>query len=987
MRAKKQHHFNCFLAGACIAALAIGLLLDSSGLASLNRGRSGSTSTLRISEVQNHNALTLTDDDGEASGWIELENTGDQPVSLHNICITKDSKYSKTFVFPEYTLQPGAFVLVYACGSINTRNGHFFAPFRLRKSGGNTLYLYDAAQTLLDSVEVPPMQADESMCRDEDGQWTITAHPTPGFANVFVEEHELDVREGDIAINEIMTSNKTVFPDEDGDFDDYVELLNRADHAVDLKGCWISDNPEKPKKWQFPDVSLPAGGCLAIHCSGKNRRDDVNHLHTNFKLSGDETLCLFQQDGALISKVSLPELETGQALSWDDGWTDQLPPTPYLPNTFESVMDLDARSLSRLRGGVFISEVMCASQDGEADWVELFNSGSADFDLSGYGLSNRLSRVRKWQFPQQTVIPAGGRIVVSLTGPTGDASGNALSAPFALSMEGGHTLSLCTPTGTVVDALALPQQYSGYTYGRDASGVLGYFAQATPSAANDMALMPRINCPEYSVVGGLYRAGDTFSVTLSAEPGDRIYYTLDCSDPDEGKALYSGQPIDITDTTILRTRVYRDGCVPSLMDTQSYLFDVPCTSDAPYVVSLVSDPDGLFSDERGIMAMGPNATAKFPYGDYGKGANFWMEWEREAHVEVFTGAGETAISQECGIKLHGRNTRAYELKCFKVMAKSAYGDTRFRYPLFHERPYTEYEAFILRYSGQDYKYAFMRDVVMTDQAKNTSLMYMESEECLCYLNGEYYSTMYIRENVSPFSICRKEGWTGQEDCIDLVKSGLTVKQGSNESYVALKEFLQTHDNASQEVYDRIAREVDIDNFIEYLTLQVVYGPPDTVNVKRYRNTQADGKWRWVVYDFDRGLRGGKDSTDGFELMAQGTNADLFKAFMANTPLRERFIACLDQALGSYLSTGSLLTCVDQQYQRILPLLPPYFQKMNLTEKKYKSAVNSLKSSIRQRPTLVLRHCAQYLNLSEDEVRALFPNAVAAIESYSASKQE
>ena len=147
--------------------------------------------------------------------------------------------------------------------------------------------------------------------------------------------------------------------------------------------------------------------------------------------------------------------------------------------------------------------------------------------------------------------------------------------------------------------------------------------------------------------------------------------------------------------------------------------------------------------------------------------------------------------------------------------------------------------------------------------------------------------------------------------------------------------------------------MDIDNFIDYLTLQVVYCPPDTVNVKRYRNTRADGLWRWVVYDFDRGLRGGDDATDGFALMAQGTNADLFKAFMANPPLRERFIARLDEALGSFLSTQALLEAVDAQYQRIVPLLPPYWEKMGLTRKKYDSAVNSLRTSIRKRPAQVL----------------------------------
>jgi len=608
-------------------------------------------------------------------------------------------------------------------------------------------------------------------------------------------------------------------------------------------------------------------------------------------------------------------------------------------------------------------------------------------DLGGWGLSNRLNHVRKWQFPDGTIIPAHGYLAVLLVGSGGTAPGSYLSAPFALPAEGGCPVSLCDASGALVDTLFLPQQYPGIAFGRDGEGRCGYFAEASPMAANPgRALLGPADGARYSVSGGLHTAGDRFDVTLSAGDGARIYYTLDCSDPGEDKTLYDGAPIPVSGTTILRTRVYEDGRLPSIMDTQSYLFDVNAASEAPYVVSLVSDPAGLYSDETGIMAMGPNAEAEFPYGDYGRGANFWMDWEREAHVELFTGGGETAISQECGIKLHGRNTRAYELKSFKVMAKGCYGDDRFRYPIFRDRPWEEYEAFILRYAGQDFKYTFMRDVVMTNLASHTSVMYMEAMECIVYLNGEYYSAMYVRENISPFSLARREGWEGQEASLDLVKSGYDVKQGSNDSYIALKAWLDSNDNTTQAAYDRIAAEVDIDNFIEYATLYVVFSPPDTVNVKRYRNPDADGRWRWVLYDVDRGLRGGNSSGNGFELMAQGTNAQLFRAFMANEPLRERFLANLNTALATYLSSQGMEDAVREQFERIRPLLPDYLANLGLTQSRYRSNMKNLMFNVRSRPARVLEQCAEYLHIPPDEMRERFADAYAAIDAYGAGNE-
>jgi len=974
------------LAIAGAVAILAGWLMDRNGWGTLEARATEGLEGVRISEVQNHNALTLPGGaDGVGPAWIELENTGDAPVSLRGLCLTRDTKLTKTLVFPDIRMEPGEFLLVYADGKgASATDGALHAPFRLPKSGAHTLYLYDSAQRLLDEVAVPVMQADESFCRDDDGEWTVTAEPTPGRANALADQKGEAVRASDVALNELMCVNATIFPDGEGECHDYLEIANRSDRDIDLDGYWLSDNAAKPSKWRFPKVTLPAGGVLAIHCSGEDQRDDPAHLHAGFKLSKGETVYLSQPDGTMIDAVALPELQAGQALSWtdDEGWNTTLPPTPNRANTLEAALALDAEGRGRRAGGVYISEVMANPVNEKSDWLELVNDGSADVDVGGWGLSDKLSHPRKWQFPAGTTIPAHGYLAVFLVGDGAAPTGNYLSAPFALPADGGCAVSLCDASGGILDSLYLPQQYAGVSFGRDASGGSGYFASGTPVAANGAhALLGPARGAQYSAMGGLHTSGEHLDVTLTADPGARIYYTLDCTDPGEDGTLYDGHPIPVDGTTILRTRVYEDGHLPSIMDTQSYLYDVHNAGEVPYVVSLVSDPDGLYSDETGIMVMGPNAEAKFPHGDYGRGANFWMDWEREAHVELFNRAGETAVSQECGIKLHGRNTRAYELKSFKVMAKGQYGKKRFSYPIFHERPWDEYEAFILRYAGQDFKYTFMRDVVLTNLAENTSVMYMEAEECVVYLNGEYYSAMYVRENVSPFSLARREGWAGQEAALDLVKSGYEVKQGSNESYVALKAYLDEHDNNTQEAYDRIVNEVDIDNFIEFATFYCVYCPPDTVNVKRYRNPEADGKWRWVLYDLDRGLRDGQNSINGFELMAQGTNAQLFNAVMANDQLRERFLDNLNLALSTYLSSANLAQVVQAQYERIKPLLPDYLEKVGVTESRYGTNMKNLMSNVRSRPARVLRQCGEYLHMSEAELRARFPEAIAAIEAY------
>ncbi|MBQ3424437.1 MAG: lamin tail domain-containing protein [Clostridia bacterium] len=939
---------------------------------------------VRLSEVQNHNVLTLPSAEGNGPAWIELENAGESDVSLLGLCLTRDSKLTHTLVFPDITLEAGGYLLVYADGlGVTDADGVLHAPFRLPKGGGHELYLYDAAQHLLDSVSLSDTQADEALCRDASGAWVITAAPTPGSANRLAEGRQASTQAGEVALNEVMSANPLVFEDENGETHDYVEVVNRTDHPVDLEGYYLSDSAARPNKWRFPGVTLPAGGVLAVHCSGVDRREDPAHLHAPFKLSRGETVYLSEPQGVMVSSVTLPRLGAGQALSWqgERGWGTDLPPTPNRENTLEAALEADGENRARRAGSVWISEVSAASERSGRDWVELVNDADSPMDLSGWWLSDRLDHPRKWQFPQGTVLPGKGFIGVRLTGAGGTTSTDGLSAPFALGEDGGDVICLADPSGQVADALFMPVQYPGVSFGRDTSGRCGYFQTPTPGAPNGaQALLGAAPSPSFSHPGGLFATGERFEVTLSAPADARIYYTLDCSDPDETKTLYAGERIPVSGTTILRARAYREDYLPSVAGACSYLFDVNAASEAPYVVSLVSDPEGLYSDETGIMVMGPNAEAKFPHGDYGRGANFWMDWEREAHVELFTGAGEQALSQTCGIKLHGRKTRAYELKSFKVMARSRYGGDRFQYPIFSDRPWDEYEAFILRYSGQDYKYTFMRDVLMSRLTANTSVMYMDAEPCIVYLNGSYYSAMYIRENISPFSLARREGWTGQEASVDLVKSGYEVKQGSNDSWLALKEYLDTHDNNTAEAYERIDREVDIDNYIEYATLCCVFCPPDTVNIKRYRNPDADGKWRWVLYDFDRGLRGGNSSINGFELMAQGTTGQLFRALMRNDTLRERFLANLDEALATYLSSRSMREAAEAQYGRIEPLLPDYLANLGLSMSKYRDSMKNLLTNIRTRPARVLAQCAETFGFSEEEMHRRFAGAYAAIEA-------
>ena len=144
----------------------------------------------------------------------------------------------------------------------------------------------------------------------------------------------------DVVINELMARNDTTVADPQGDYDDWIELFNTSDMTVDLSGMYLSDNPENPLKWQFPDdTTIEPAGYLLVWADEDG--GDEPGLHANFKLSSNgETVWLYDTDknnNALLDTVSFAAMESDQSMGRvPDGIGDMqilTIPSPLGPNT------------------------------------------------------------------------------------------------------------------------------------------------------------------------------------------------------------------------------------------------------------------------------------------------------------------------------------------------------------------------------------------------------------------------------------------------------------------------------------------------------------------------------------------------------------------------------------------------------------------------------------------------------------------------------
>lgn len=109
----------------------------------------------------------------------------------------------------------------------------------------------------------------------------------------------------DIVINELLPVNTSIVADQNGEYNDWIELYNLSGAAKDISGYFISDNKDHFSKWEFPSgTSIPGNGYLIIWADDDSAQVG---LHANFKLSsqGEEVL-LSKPDGTLIDKVIFP---------------------------------------------------------------------------------------------------------------------------------------------------------------------------------------------------------------------------------------------------------------------------------------------------------------------------------------------------------------------------------------------------------------------------------------------------------------------------------------------------------------------------------------------------------------------------------------------------------------------------------------------------------------------------------------------------------
>jgi len=556
-----------------------------------------------------------------------------------------------------------------------------------------------------------------------------------------------------------------------------------------------------------------------------------------------------------------------------------------------------------------------------SDWIELYNTTGGDIDLSGYYVTDDLDEPLKWQIPRGTVVPGGSFLLL-----WADGQDVGYHTSFKLN-RAGEQLGLHAPDGLLVDALTFGAQQDDMSYGRLGSDGThwSFFDPPTPGTVNDSRASVDVTPqPFFSIAGGFYQGGQVLSF-LNSDQID-IYYSLDGTPPDDSALPYHA-PIALDATMAVRAIGYTRGLAPSVVVTHTYFIDEEV--NLPFI-SIVTDPDNFFSDQRGIYVTGTNGR-----GGYCDSAirNVKQDWERPVNIELYEMDGYLGFNQRAGVKIFGGCSRhRYPQKSLSLFARRAYGQGSFRYQLFPDKDIDRFESFILRSSADDQVFTLFRDAL----SQIVLVEYMDADyqayrPAVLFLNGQYWGIHNIREKINEHYVAGNFGVDVDE--VNLLERRGTPTAGTDAGYTAMVDYANNNSMANPADYAVIEAQVDIDQYIDYQIGHIYLAERDWPgnNIKFWRaNFGPYGRWRWINFDMDQCFTTswiGENMIDktttrfGSSWPNPEWSTRLFRNLLENEGFRNEFVQRYAYHMNTTFNPERLLDIIDQLQAVLAPEIP------------------------------------------------------------------
>jgi hypothetical protein len=355
--------------------------------------------SFRINEVMSSNGGVITDVDGETSDWIEFYNAGTVPVSLNGYGLSDKKDQPFQWVFPDFKVQPGDYLLVFASGKDRRQAPAYWNTIIIKGDEWN--YLVPKAEPATnwrfnDFNDSSWLTGKSGFGFGDDDDATII----PDASCVLMRKKfnvtnpseiaqlilHMDYDDGFVAYlngQEIARANMI----DRGQYPDYSALATSQHEAVIYQGMipekFIINNPSAMIKAgenllaiqghnifsSSTDLSVIPFLSIGTTEPPVNPRNiallnlETTQLHANFKLDADgESLYLSKPTGELVDSVRIGMLKLntscGRSLKKDSEWVIFPASTPNKANSGEEYsVEKPANPVFSSPGGIYPSSL------------------------------------------------------------------------------------------------------------------------------------------------------------------------------------------------------------------------------------------------------------------------------------------------------------------------------------------------------------------------------------------------------------------------------------------------------------------------------------------------------------------------------------------------------------------------------------------------------------------------------------------------------
>ncbi len=540
--------------------------------------------------------------------------------------------------------------------------------------------------------------------------------------------------------------------------------------------------------------------------------------------------------------------------------------------------------------------------------------------------------------------------------------------------------------------------------------------------------------PIFSLKSGFYD-GDSIELEISIEdPKAVIYYTLDSSNPTINSTIYKNSIIlkdksleenvyskvkgvtadrnYVPKEKIIKANVVRamaklsDGTFTPII-SRTYFVGVnrkELYGDVP-IISIVTDPENLFDYNKGIYVMGkmyddwieedPANIKKQPFNKKGNYNMKGKEAERPASIDYFpVDENKEGFSENVGIRIAGAVSRAFIQKSFRVLFRKEYGKKNLKYELIPGNKRSDgqgivnkYKSFIIRDGGNDYEYAKIRDFALQDLISNRNVETQQGEIIVLFLEGEYWGVYTLIENYDKHYIANN--FDIDDDNVVMIKNSKMKAGDDNDKLLYDKAivYISNEDLSNPSNYKQASKLQDIDNYMWtavfnlYIENRDSFFKANNWAMWRVRDpvnnvTNADGKWRFLLFDNDlaAGLFG--DETDYKNLlfsemfnegsqMSKCIGSKYLKSFLKNSIFKNMFINALCDIRNIDFEVNRVNEYIEKLYSIIGPLMKDHFMRfgpnkaLNNPEEYYRKQVDSFKTWLNLRYDIFIDIIGQY----------------------------